>query len=354
MNRVEKCLYDLLKRNPRLKYFIRNMYQSLFDVLPDKMNYFATKIICKENYFFGFHDVSPFSGNDQYVLAHKIYIPLRMPNEEDYVGVGYWDMELNEYKQVDKSYAWNYHKGCRLQWLNAQTQELIYNTRINNELRSVIFSVLNNSKLMLNYPVDATSNDGLWATSFSYERLEKFMPGYGYDIKDASFLEDRAPRRTGMFIIDINTNKANLVFSLFDLSKVDPEETMKDAWHYVTHSQFSPDGEYIAFLHRWVQSNDLEKRYSRLITCRKDGSDISISPTSGMVSHYHWDRIGLIVYCSIENIDGHYFFGDHYLKNPRLIAKNDINSDGHQHFIPNRVNLLLILIPTEEDLLNCT
>lgn len=37
MNKIEKVVYDLVKSNPQLKLFLRNTYQSVFDLLPEKI-----------------------------------------------------------------------------------------------------------------------------------------------------------------------------------------------------------------------------------------------------------------------------------------------------------------------------
>lgn len=39
MNKIEKSVYDLLKKNPKVKLFVRNIYQSVFDLIPDKKNF---------------------------------------------------------------------------------------------------------------------------------------------------------------------------------------------------------------------------------------------------------------------------------------------------------------------------
>ncbi len=333
MNKFERIVYDFLKKEPKIKLFVRNIYQSIFDLIPNKMNYFINPPICKEGYFFGFHDISPFSNNDDFILSNKLEIPLRMPKINDPLTVGFWNKNLQKYNVIGQSFAWNYHKGCRLQWLDSEKKILIYNTSKNNKAISICYDITTREETEIGYPIDSTSNDGNWATSFSYERLNKLMPGYGYDIDDDGYLQNHLPEETGLFLINIKSNQQKLILSLKRLVETSIDISMKDAKHFVTHTLFSPDGEYIAFLHRWIH-NDVQKRYSRLITCKKDGTDIHIAPTDGMVSHFVWNKSnGLIVYCRINNRDGHYLFGDNKLDSPKAIALNKLTSDGHQHFI---------------------
>lgn len=334
MHKIERVVYDFVKGNPRLKLLIRNIYQTLFDIIPDKNNFHVNDILCKEGYFFGFHDCTPFSLDDRFILANKLNTPLRMPLDKDILSVGYWDSNFTKYTIIGESLAWNYHKGCRLQWLDSDNKIAIYNTCRDSKLKSVVYDVVNGSEELIDFPIDSTSVDGNYATSFSFCRVNSLMPGYGYDIEDDSCIENNTPSTTGLFIVDILKNKKRLLMDLKSLSEILPNSTMIDARHFVTHSHFSPDGKYVAFLHRWVH-HDVTKRFSRLIISSLDGKDNFISPTSGMVSHYVWDDFnGLIVYCQVDGVDGHYLFSDHQLKNPRLISSVELNSDGHQHFIP--------------------
>ena len=159
------------------------------------------------------------------------------------------------------------------------------------------------------------------------------MPGYGYDVEDGSYLDEAAPKGTGLYLIDIKQNTRSLLLSLADLAKMEPTENMKGARHFVTHTEFSPDDQRIAFLHRWT-FDDPDERFTRLITCRLDGTDIHISPTTDMVSHYVWDAPhGILAFCRIGTVDGHYLFSDYTMKKWRHVAPQ-LNSDGHQSFIP--------------------
>lgn len=334
MNRIEKIVYDFVKNNPRLKSAIRNIYQSIYDLVPDKANYSSSPLIVREGFFFGFHDVSPFS-KDGLILSNKLEMseePMRMPTDKDPLTIGYWNEDLTEFKSLGQTHAWNYHKGCRLQWLGEKGDYIIYNDADAGNLVASIVSRDGNDKTHIDYPIDTVSHNGKYATSFSYERLNKYMPGYGYVYRDAPFFEEAASASTGLFVVDIEKNERKLIVSLETLASIQHEDTMDGAHHYVTHTEFSPDDSRIAFLHRWT-FDDPDKRYTRLITCKIDGSDIHVSETTGMVSHYCWDeKHGVLAYCQVNGIDGHYLFPDYTLKSPARVAL-DLNSDGHQSYV---------------------
>lgn len=334
MNPIEKIVYDAVKGNPKLKFLLRNTYQGFYDLLPDKKDYFKSYPICKEGFFFGFHDICPFSDDEKYVLANKIEIPLKMPQKDDLLTVGYWSDNFQKFNTIGKTRAWNYHKGCRLQWIKSESGSVIFNDAEDNKEVARIYSINTGLLRTIPCPIDTVSPKGDIATSFSYERLEKFMPGYGYVYSDSSYLDEKKPDNTGLFTVDLKSGERKLILSLGRLSGIKHEKSMDNAFHYVTHTEFSPTGDKISFLHRWT--DDPSKRQTRLVTCDLDGSNVQISDTTGMVSHYIWDKKGRVVaYCQVNGIDGHYLFEDSSLKNPRRVA-HLLNSDGHQSFVPSK------------------
>ena len=334
MNKVEQFCYNILKRNQWLKNCVRNIYQSIFDLLPDKANYFVNAPIVLKDCYFGFHDRTPFSKDNLRILSNKLVIPLRMPTVSDELIVGFWSGEnYTCWNEIGRTLAWNYHKGCRLQWVDEE--RIIYNIYVNNRLCSNICNLKTLKETIIDYPVDSVCESGRFATTFSYGRLQKMMPGYGYNFDDDSYLEEKFPYRTGLFLIDLDSNTCNLLVSLEELALFKAEESMKDSYHFVTHSLFSPDGHYISFLHRWYHGNE---RNTRLVVYDIEKQEMFISPTDGMVSHYVWNaKNEIIAYCRINSIDCHVHFGNPQMTNFHVVGYPTLNSDGHQSFLSDEV-----------------
>lgn len=84
-----------------------------------------------------------------------------------------------------------------------ENNRLIYNYKKDGKLGSKIFNLDNSHSCFINFPIDTVSNDGQFATSFSYSRLNKFMPGYGYiDLKTEKLEEGSIPKENGLFLLD--------------------------------------------------------------------------------------------------------------------------------------------------------
>ena len=136
MNKLESIVHKLVRSNPTLKNAVRNLYQSFYDLLPRKKEYFKYGYNFKEGYYFGFHDLQQVSSDGTKLLAHRLSFDLRMPAPGETEQVGYFDItpdgHIGDFHRVGETSAWNYHKGCRLQWLDED--RIIFNSHTENGL----------------------------------------------------------------------------------------------------------------------------------------------------------------------------------------------------------------------------
>ncbi len=111
VNKIERFVYDLVKRNLRIKFFLRDTCQTLFDLLPVSACRSAYPIKVRKGYFFGFHDHTPFSADNKLLLANHYFIKLRMPREDDKLAVSFFHGEdCGKWRPVGETRAWNWHK----------------------------------------------------------------------------------------------------------------------------------------------------------------------------------------------------------------------------------------------------
>lgn len=340
MNKLETFVYGIVRKNPTLKQNLRNLYQAFFDLLPTPKDYFINPPYYKENYFFGFHDITPFSSDEKRLLANHIYFDLRMPKPNESLEVGYFDSnngKFENYHTIGESIAWNYHKGCRLQWVDKD--RVIYNTALNSKLISKIINVNTKEEEIINSPIDSIFNnkEKFLATSFSYERLERCMPGYGYPYHDNGRLDENAPDDTGLFLIDINAKTSKLIVPLSQLAKTVESYYLTGYLHFVTHTEFSKDGRYISFLYRRIPTTgDYMKRYTKIMIYDLYTNQLIELPTQESGSHYVWNSQNqLIASCIINGKSCHVLYDMNNINNYQVIAGNILNSDGHQSFINN-------------------
>lgn len=341
MNPVERVIYDLVKRNPRLKLALRNTYQRILDWAPVPKLKSAFQIQAREGFFFGFHEHSSFSFDDQYLAAGKYppasANPMRMPTPKDALKIGYFTgPNWQEWQPLAKTYAWNWHQGCKLQW-RGQTHELIFNDHENKTNVARIVNPGTGQQRTIPQSIATVAPNGNTAISYNFERVERYMPGYGYPYQTGTpQLDTKRPDRDGIYSINLRTGESRLLFSIADIAAmVKDEPTAANAWHFHSHALFSPSGQRFAFLHRWT-CNDPRQRWSKIVTSDLDGQDIRIYPNREMASHLAWrNHNDLLVYCRDTNLrDGYVIFDDRNPDNWRRVGDRTFNSDGHPSFDP--------------------
>src|SRR5690606_36671619 len=97
-------------------------------------------------------------------------------------------------------------------WLG--TNSVIFNVPnlSTDRLGAKVYNIQSKEERLLSWPIASVTKDGKLATSFSYSRLERLMPGYGYNYVNVDkSLNDKAPSDTGLFIIDVVRNETRLL-----------------------------------------------------------------------------------------------------------------------------------------------
>jgi hypothetical protein len=335
MNRVELAVYNLVKRNPRLKMGIRNAYQRVCDAFPAKSVVSTYPITVREGYFFGFHDKCPWSPDDSRLLANQCSIPPRMPRSDDHVTVGYFTGEdFRNFKPVAQTNAWNWQQGCMLQWIGG-TNSFIFNDFDGASHVARIYDDAGKFVRTLPVPIAALSPSGDHTLSYSFERCHVYAPGYGYvNGKDTEQASEK-PRSHGIQVVDLASGRAKHLFSVSDIASLQPDQSMEGAHHYVSHCQFNPLGSRFVFFHRWIK--DFNFLRTRMLSCDLAGKDLFVFPTDGMVSHVAWrDDSHILAYARIKGGRDRYVLFEDKTGGYMVVGAERFNSDGHPSFSPNR------------------
>lgn len=339
MNKIESIIYGAVRKHPGIKKIIKTIYQGFFDLLPRQKEILDVSFQSKEGYFFGFHDISQFSIDESKILANKTPFDGRMPNKGEHMEIGYFDFKdgsIGDYHKLADTYAWNYHKGCRLQWIDQE--RVIFNTAKDGKLISQEININTGECKYYNYPIDSIYKDSeqLLATNFSYERLNKCMPGYGYPVLDGDSIEN-APSDSGLFLLNLHTRERKLAVSLSYLKK-NYGKDYPEYTHFVTHTEFSKDGRYVAFLYRTVpkggEGKDMHNTWIMIYDVVNE--IVSALPTQMSGSHYVWnDKNQIIASCIIDGKSCHVLYDVANFGDYKIIAADKVNSDGHQTWYSN-------------------
>lgn len=332
MNKVERFVYDVVKKNPYIKDLVRNYYQLMLSIVPQKKLETSYKTLMKEKCFFGFHDKSPWSFDNSKLLVHKYKMKNREINKDDEVEIGYYfGTDYKNYKKLGTTLSWNWQQGAMLQWIGEK--ELIgFNFWDEGKNVFKITDLEGKDVKKLPMAIGAVSTNGKYALGYSFERLNNGMYGYGYLNENDETKDEKVPKDKGLSRVDIDTLEVKTLFSINDIAMIERSEDMEDAYHFFTHTLFSPNSEKFFFLHRWKKGN--ERLKSRIVCSNLDGTGIEMLPTDDFVSHLSWKGNEEIIAYSSSNEKGdcYHIFN---IKNGKVkhIDKEIYSVDGHPQYL---------------------
>lgn len=285
MNRLERAINLRLEGHPELKRSIKNIYQfaGSFVSRPDHLPRWPMTV--RPSYFFGFHDLCPWSIDDTKLLAHRCDgVPHRVPHPSDQVEVGFFEgTDQTDFVALATTSAFNWQEGARLQWVGPHAQ-VIYNMMSSG--RAVAERRDTSGQITARYdrPVCTVSPDGRYGSSYSYARVGRYERAYGYAGLNQDH-EQLAPESDGLFLLDLKKGSADLIVPLAELARKAPTPTMNQAYHYVSHCLFSPDSARLSFMHCWLAKS---RRWSRLFAIDLRTHALHLFPPQDWVSHHCW------------------------------------------------------------------
>ncbi|MBN1341974.1 MAG: hypothetical protein JXQ73_04800 [Phycisphaerae bacterium] len=303
-----------------------------------------------KNHFFGYYDKCPWDKTGRYLLSMEIDFNDRQPKKGEALTVGMVDLKDDKkYIPLDKTLAWCWQQGTMLQWVGAAPdREIIYNGVDGDRYVSIIRDVHSGKTRTLPLPIYAISSDGTQAVSLDFARTGRLRPGYGYIAVPEKHKDDPAPKDAGAYWMDLKTGEHKLVVSIAEAAANETDDRFKGANHWFNHMQFNPSGTRFLFLHRWKGSQ--RSWWTRLYTCRPDGSDPRLVADTGMVSHFDWrDDKTILAWARHKNGQNHFYLIDALNGDMTVMGEDVLTSDGHCSYSPDRKWVLNDTYPQGKD-----
>lgn len=343
MNTCERAIHARLENHPRFKRVVKLLYQGLGDLVPVKDELPEKPLVVRSGFFFGFHDVCPWSPDDTRLLAHQCsHLPLREPRPEDAVTIGYFvGVGQEDFVPLANTHAFNWQEGSRLQWIGRGDQ-LIYNTLVRGRALSRRLDANGSELAVYDAPVCTVSGDGLYATSYNFARVRRYDVAYTYAGLRASD-EAEAPPGEGLVLLDLASGKTELLCSLRQLSQFQAGPSMDGAYHYVSHCQFSPGAQQLSFMHCWLARG---RRYTRLFVYHLESGQLFPFPESVWVSHHCWmSNRRILAYTNTKEGGRRYRIWDCRERHCKTLAGDMLTDDGHPQVDPEQRWLLTDTYP---------
>lgn len=345
MNLEQKINYQLNKY-PTIKKVVKSAYQRvMYTVSPQiKSEGNITRISpddSKHEYFFGYYDKSPWDATDRYMLclkANDTWSDVSPKEKADILLIDTEKMETDSerVKKLGETRAWNVQQSCMLQWLGPDYKsKILYNDFRDGKYCSIILTLSTMEEKVIPTAVYTVSADGKFALTLDFSRLYNLCPGYGYYNVPEVTKGIALPDTTAVWKVDLEKGEVMDLLKYTDFANFQPRSEMqkKESVHKVNHLMLCPNGERFMVLYRWFVG---DRKFTRLVTCNIDGTDMYILSDDDMVSHCFWKDDNQII--AFENKKtsgiGYYLMTD---KTDRYYhCWPEMTSDGHPSYSPDR------------------
>lgn len=336
---IEQNVSNFLNKSTTIKRLVKRTYQVLMYVISPKIKSEGNivRVTPKDEfeYFFGYYDKSPWDITERYLLCLQVKETYKDVAPKDTAKLVIIDtQENNKIKIIGESKSWNVQQGCMLQWLGPKFKnEIIYNDFRNNKYCSVIKNIFTGEERVIEKPVYSVSPDGKFALSLDFSRLHRLRKGYGYSNLKDDTSNEKLPNKGCIWKIDLKTGLVTELLKYTDFFNFEHRIEMDGAEHKVNHIMINPSGEKFMVLHRWIKGS---RKYTRLITCDCDGSNMYNLSDDDMVSHCTWkNNCEILAYENKKNSGRGYYLMKDNTKDYVHLWEN-LNNDGHPSYSPDR------------------
>lgn len=344
MSLEQKINYQLNKY-PAVKKVIKRAYQrTMYAISPKiKSEGNITRISPNDKnheYFFGYYDKSPWDITDRYMLCLRANNTWSDVSPKETADIILIDTEKNEddkdrVKKIAETRAWNVQQSCMLQWLGPDfSSRVLYNDYRDGKYVSVILALDTMEEKVISAPVYSVSSDGKLALTLDFSRLYSLRPGYGYYNVPEKTKGVALPDATAIWKVDLETGEVTELLKYTDFSNFQPRPEMKEegSVHKVNHIMLSPSGKRFMVLYRWFCG---QRKYTRLITCNVDGTDMYVLSDDDMVSHCFWKDDDHIIAFENKNNGGPGYYLMKDKTQEYIHCWPQFSNDGHPSYSPD-------------------
>lgn len=342
---IEQRINYQLNKFPEIKKVIKRAYQRIMYILSPKIKFEGNIIRVspddpKHEYFFGYYDKSPWDATDRYMLCMRANDTWSDVSPKEKADILIIDTEKSEddpdrVRKVAETHAWNVQQSCMLQWLGPDfTSRILYNDFRGGSYCSVILTLATMEERVIPVAVYTIANDGRTALTLDFSRLYNLRPGYGYYNVPEKTKGIGLPDSTAIWKVDLEREEVVELLKYTDFANFEPRPEMQEmgSIHKVNHLMLSPNGKRFMVLYRWFVGH---RKYTRLITCNVDGTDMYVLSDDDMVSHCCWKNNSFIL--AFENKKktgpGYYLMKDKTQKYRRCWPQ--FSNDGHPSYSPD-------------------
>lgn len=347
---IEQKINYHLNKYPGLKKIIKRAYQRTMYAISKKIksegNIFrVSPDDPAHEYFFGYYDKSPWDANDRYMLclrANNTWLDVSPKEPADILLIDTQkaEDEPDRVKKIAQTRSWNVQQGCMLQWLGPDFQsKILYNDFRDGRYCTVILELASGKECIIDAPVYTVSQDGKFALTLDFSRLYNLRPGYGYYNAPEATKGIALPEAPCIWAIDLAKGTKKPILTYADFARFQPRPEMQEekSVHKVNHLMLNPGGNRFIVLYRWFIG---QRKYTRLVSCNIDGSDMYLLSDDDMVSHCYWKDDEAVLAFANKKREGTGYFLMKDKTQEYVHCWPSMTGDGHPSYSPDRTKIV--------------
>ncbi len=342
---LESTVNYQLNKYPGIKKGVKRLYQRMMYTFSPKIESEGDIIRISPNdltheYFFGYYDKSPWDITNRYVLCLKAKDTVFDASPKEKADILLIDTSLpenddNRLRKIAETKSWNVQQGCMAQWLGPDfSSRILYNDYRNGKYVSVVLDIGTGTERVIPAAVYTVAQDGKTALTLDFSRLYNLRPGYGYYNVYETTKGIALPDAPAVWRVNLENGEIKEILTYKDFAMFQPRPEMqeKEAVHKINHLMISPNGKRFMVLYRWFIGS---RKYTRLVTCDVDGSNMYLLSDDDMVSHCFWKNSKEIFAFENKKSDGQ---GYYLMKDKTQEFEHkwvQLSNDGHPSYSPD-------------------
>lgn len=262
------------------------------DIILDPRCRIAAQTPVSHQHYFGFHDVSPWSADDQTMALLRVPKHVRAtPKASDTAEICLWSPGKDVPHSIGATNAFNWQQGARVQWVEGEKMTLMANDVQDGSAVTRLYDVAAGQWIAEIPAVYSLHPSGAYGLAPDWHRLGRFWRDYSYDLP--SGVTQRCGAPGDLRRVDLNTGKESVAVPIAKVRELCGQGSLAEQSDFLSHATFSPRGSRFCFMYRrFTEDNAL---FSYFLACNADGTDIRVLARE-KCSHFDWldeDRVAL-------------------------------------------------------------
>ncbi len=236
-----------------------------------------------KHHFFGYIGQSltiPWNASQRYIVALESDFHDHMPRPKDAARVIIIDTENDcKIEYLDETRGWNIQQGTMLYWNpEAPETQFIFNDRDSDgKVFAVLYDTEERKRIReFKFADTPIGNGGVapgggYFLGINYARMARLRSVTGYPEAHDWTVGELAPKDDGIFLVNINTGKKELLVSFFQLAEYLGND---DAAFYINHTLWNRESERIYFYARG-RIGDSAMKINKPFSMLRDGSQLT-------------------------------------------------------------------------------